>query len=78
MATPEELKAQIDTLEAELAAAQETAAKASAGIDALEAEEVAAEEVAVQAAPVIASKPSISQRVLPRSQFYQGQDGCDK
>ena len=70
MATPEELKEQIASLEAELEAEEEAAAEA----------EIVVEEKAeeVQTAPVIASQPSIVKRILPNGQFQTPQEGTDK
>jgi len=75
MSTPAELKAQINELETELIAANETAATAPAEIAALEAAEVAAEEAV---APVVSPTPSVVTRVQPTGQFYRGQAGCDE
>jgi hypothetical protein len=75
--TPEQIQQKIDVLQAELAAAEETAATALAEIAALESQEAAAEVVAL-AAPAVSPTPSVVTRTPITGQFYQGQQGCDE
>ena len=75
MSTPAELKAQINELETELIAANETAATAPVEIAELEAAEAAAEEAV---APLVSPKPPVAQRIMPIGQFMTPQEGTDR